>query len=82
MNCIPNSGPNLKVTSKTTPSKNYSHNFCTLFFDEKIGQKSAKIVRVSTVFCLKVQVFSVLHLYIFGCFLNNKPCFGGAQYLG
>jgi hypothetical protein len=24
----------------------------------------------------------VLHLYIFGCFLNNKPCFGGAQYLG
>jgi hypothetical protein len=29
MYTIPKSGPNLKVTSKTTPSKNSSNNFCT-----------------------------------------------------
>jgi hypothetical protein len=49
MNRIPNCGPNLKVTSKTTPSKNSSHNFCTPFFDDKIGQKIVKITRVNTI---------------------------------
>jgi hypothetical protein len=48
MNRIPNSGPNLKVTSKTMPY-NSSHNFHTPFLDEKIGQKSAKITRVNMV---------------------------------
>jgi hypothetical protein len=32
MNRISNSRPNLKVTSKTRPSKNSSHNFCTPIF--------------------------------------------------
>jgi hypothetical protein len=32
MNRIPNSGPNLKVTYKTTPSKSSSHNFRTPVF--------------------------------------------------
>jgi hypothetical protein len=32
INRIPNSEPNLKVTSKTTPSKNSSHNFHTPVF--------------------------------------------------
>jgi hypothetical protein len=50
MSRIPNSGPNLKVTSKTMPSKNSSHNFRAPVFDEKIGQESAKITRVNTVF--------------------------------
>jgi hypothetical protein len=42
MNGLHISGPNLKVTSKTTPSKNSSHSFCTLLFHEKIGQKKCE----------------------------------------
>jgi hypothetical protein len=38
MNRIPNSGSKLKVTSKTTPSKNSAHIFRTLVFGEKIDQ--------------------------------------------
>jgi hypothetical protein len=49
MNRIPNSGPKLKLTSKTMPYKNSSHNFHTPFMDEKIGQKSAKMTRVNMV---------------------------------
>jgi hypothetical protein len=48
MKSIPNSRPNLKVTSKM-PSKNCVHNFCTPFFDKKSGQKSVKIRQVKTV---------------------------------
>jgi hypothetical protein len=43
MNGIPKSGPNLKVTSKTTTSENSSHNFHIPVFDEKIGQKVRKL---------------------------------------
>jgi hypothetical protein len=39
MNRIPNSGPNLKVTSKTTPSKKSSLNFRTPIFDKKMAKK-------------------------------------------
>jgi hypothetical protein len=51
MNSISISGPNLKVTSETTLSKNSSHNFRTPFDDDddKIGKKNAKITRVNTV---------------------------------
>jgi hypothetical protein len=50
MNVISNSRPNLKVTAKTMPSINSSHNFRRLVFDENIDQKSAKITEVNTVF--------------------------------
>jgi hypothetical protein len=47
LNRIPNSG-HLKVTCKTTPSKNSLHNFRTRFLVRKLT-KSAKITRVNTV---------------------------------
>jgi hypothetical protein len=49
VNRIPNSRPNLKVASKTMPSKNSSHNFCTPVSYEKIGRKSAKIMQVNII---------------------------------
>jgi hypothetical protein len=41
VNRLPISGPKLKVASKTLPS-DILHNFCTPFFDEKIGKKVQK----------------------------------------
>jgi hypothetical protein len=56
MNTIPVSGPNVIVTSKTTPSKNSSHIFTPHLFGEKIGKKCAKIMRVNTVHQIAMQV--------------------------
>jgi hypothetical protein len=50
MNRIPNSGPNLKVTSKTMPSENSLHNFRTPpppVFSRGNWPKNAKITRVN-----------------------------------
>jgi hypothetical protein len=49
MNRIPNSGPNLKVTSKKTASKNSSHNFRIPIFWRENQPKCANIMRVNTV---------------------------------
>jgi hypothetical protein len=42
MNKIPNSGPNLEITSATAPSKNSSHYYRTPVFDGKISQEKCK----------------------------------------
>jgi hypothetical protein len=53
MNRIPNSGPNLKVTSKKRLPKIPRIIFAPQFFDKKKnGQKGAKITRVNTVYWL------------------------------
>jgi hypothetical protein len=62
MNRIPNSGPNLKVTCKITPSKNSSHNFHTHIFYKEIGQKHAKITQVNTVSHFSLNLFPLLCL--------------------
>jgi hypothetical protein len=44
MSRITNSEPNLKVASKTTPSKNYSHNFHTpILLARKLAKKVQKL---------------------------------------
>jgi hypothetical protein len=48
VNKIPISGPNMKVASKTMPSKNSSHNFRIPFLMKKLA-KGTKIMRVNMV---------------------------------
>jgi len=72
-NRIPNSGPTMKLASKTMLSKNSLHNFRTPVSDKKTGQKRAKIRQVNTVYSsFNTSHFCLVYEYFVSLLIHNS----------